>query len=122
MEIMINYQGQDFLDRWKLLDQRFIVVKLKSLPRTLYDRVDTMTWNMCVTDGHEYVPFVVLLSSLYYQICNKTSMADAPSGTSYLSGAPEFFTVLFVGFVLLDPRTNFLCSALWIIVFFPVFF
>jgi hypothetical protein len=52
---------QDFLDRGllltrKLLNQGFLLVKLKSSHRKFYGR---RLWNICVTNDHGYVPLVV---------------------------------------------------------------
>ena len=56
----------DFLDRWmlltrKLLNQGFILVKLKSSLRQFYGRhwLGWPLWNICVTNDHGYVPLFV---------------------------------------------------------------
>jgi len=58
---------QDFLDRGllltrKLLNQGFLLVKLKSSLRKFYGRHHDLSWplwNICVTNDHGYVPLVV---------------------------------------------------------------
>ena len=58
---------QDFLDRGlllarKLLNQGFLLVKLRSSLRMFYGRQPRLgwpLWNICVTNDHRYVPFVV---------------------------------------------------------------
>jgi hypothetical protein len=67
-------------------------------------------WNICVTNDHGYVPFVVntsrsFLSSFmtYHRVCNKinTTGPTSGAGTAYHSGAHEF-TQVFSGEVLLE--------------------
>ena len=54
-------------------------------------------WNICVTNDHGYVPFVVsafLIYDLYLyrRVCNNINITGATSrsGTTYPSGAPDF--------------------------------
>ena len=94
----------DFLDRGllltrKLLNQGFLLVKLKSSLRKIYGRhhdfvdrygiyISQMT--ICST-CHTHLP---VLSSFmtYHRVSNKINMTGATSGagTQYPSGAPEF--------------------------------
>jgi hypothetical protein len=61
---------QDFVD-WgllltiKLLNQGFLLVKLKSSLRTFYDRHHWPLWNICVTNDHGYVPLVANTSRYF---------------------------------------------------------
>ena len=72
--------------------------------------------NICVTDYHEYVLFVVttIRSSffIYYRICSKGKRASATSGTgtAYVSIAPGFPPIYF--FVeLVCSISSFMCNC-----------
>ena len=103
---------KDFFDRgllliWKLLNKGFLLVNLKSSLRKFYgchhDLVDRF-WNICVTNDHGYVSFVVNGPFLIHDLspdCNYINTTGATSGevTAYPSGVhPRFL----VGFLLLD--------------------
>ena len=107
---LIRYSGafgsyQDFLRRRllltrKLLNQGFLLIKLKSSCRTFM--VATMTWltameylchkwpRICFT-CREHFP-VVSSFMTYHRVCNEinTTGATGGAGTAYPSGAPEF--------------------------------
>ena len=76
----------------KLLNQEFLVVKLKSTLGRIYGLI-------CVTKDYGYVPFVVFtIRSFHYsvmivnQICNNSNTTDATcgAGNAYPSRTPEY--------------------------------
>jgi hypothetical protein len=97
---------RDFLDRGllltrKLLNQGFLLVKLKSWLRKFYGRHHDLVdcYGISVRNYHGgYVPLVVshfsVLSSFmtYYWVCNSINTTGVinGAGTAYPSGAPEF--------------------------------
>ena len=96
---------QDFLDRGllitrKLLNQGFLLVKLKSSLRKFFGRhhdlVDRngISVSQMTTDCSTCRKHFPILSSLttYYRVCNQINTTGAISGegTTYHTGAPEF--------------------------------
>jgi hypothetical protein len=95
---------QDLLDRWllitrKLLNQWFILTKLKSSLRMCYgrhhDSVNPLR-NICVRNAHGYVPFVVLPDPFPNHGISTGFVVELHDGvtngawTAYPSGAHEF--------------------------------
>ena len=97
---------QDFLDRGflltrKLLNQGFLLVKLKSSLRTccgrhhdLVDRYGISVSQMTTDMFHlsQTLPGPFLIHDLYYRVCNQINTMGATSGagTTYPSGAHAF--------------------------------
>jgi hypothetical protein len=97
---------QDFLDRElllirKLLNQGFLLVKLKSSLRQLYDRHHDLVdrYGISVTNDHGYVPLVVNTSRSFRHSWLITgfvatmwinTMGATNEAVAYPSGAPEF--------------------------------
>jgi hypothetical protein len=107
---------QDFLIRGfllsrKLLNQIFLLVKLKSSLRKFYDR-HRYGISLSQINDNGYVPFVVrnhnpVLSSFItdHWVCNRKSNTTGftcGTGTAYLSGASEYNPGFWREFILLD--------------------
>jgi hypothetical protein len=97
---------QDFLNRGlqltrKLLNQGFLLVKLKSSLQKFYGRHHVWPlWNICVTNDHGYVPLVVNTSRSFPHSWLITGFVTRLTRqmplVAYPSGAPEF-TAVFSG-------------------------
>ena len=99
----------------KLLNQGFLVVKLKSSFRKFYDRRNDLT-NRFIT---EYLCHNPVLSTFmtYYSVCNKSNTMDATcaAGNVYPPRAPELTPVFNGGLVV---RSRLMCSVLYIIIYY----
>ena len=81
----------------KLLNQEFLLVRLKSSLQKFYGRHNDLC-NICVTNDHRYVPLVASTSRsfphswLITRFVNRVTqwVPLMEQGTAYPSGAPEF--------------------------------
>jgi hypothetical protein len=112
---MTNFLDRELLVIRKLLNQGFLLVKLKSSLRKFYGRhhdlVDCYhkTWNedniplrnICVKNDHGYIPFVVITMqpfphSWHHRVCNHRSTTGVTSG----SGTSSFRSIAAIPLIL----------------------
>ena len=110
--VPINFLDRGLLQTRKLLNQGFLLVKLKSSLRKFYGRhhdlIDAMEYlchkwpRICSTCCKHFPVFSSFMT--YHRVCNYINTTGATSGTvtAHPSGAPEFTPRFLVGFLLFD--------------------